>query len=81
MINPDGVVFGNYRTSFLGKDLNRLFMDAETSGIDPLLIPEVTAVKKMISYCGKNFGGRDKIFAFFNIHQHSKRKSVFLYGP
>lgn len=23
MINPDGVVFGNYRTSFLGKDMNR----------------------------------------------------------
>lgn len=27
MINPDGVVFGNYRTSFLGKDMNRLYMN------------------------------------------------------
>ena len=26
MINPDGVVFGNYRTSFLGKDMNRMFI-------------------------------------------------------
>jgi hypothetical protein len=26
MINPDGVAFGNYRTSFLGKDMNRMFM-------------------------------------------------------
>jgi len=25
MINPDGVVVGNYRTGFLGKDLNRKF--------------------------------------------------------
>jgi murein tripeptide amidase MpaA len=25
MINPDGVVFGNYRTSLSGKDLNRQF--------------------------------------------------------
>jgi murein tripeptide amidase MpaA len=25
MINPDGVVFGNYRTSLSGKDLNRMF--------------------------------------------------------
>ena len=25
MINPDGVVFGNYRTSLSGKDLNRKF--------------------------------------------------------
>ncbi len=26
MINPDGVVFGNYRTSFLGRDMNRMFI-------------------------------------------------------
>lgn len=25
MINPDGVVAGNYRTSFSGRDLNRKF--------------------------------------------------------
>jgi len=25
MVNPDGVVFGNYRTSLSGKDLNRKF--------------------------------------------------------
>jgi murein tripeptide amidase MpaA len=28
MINPDGVMVGNYRTSFLGKDMNRLYMTA-----------------------------------------------------
>ena len=26
MLNPDGVVAGNYRTSFIGKDLNRLYL-------------------------------------------------------
>lgn len=25
MINPDGVIFGNFRTSLSGKDLNRQF--------------------------------------------------------
>jgi murein tripeptide amidase MpaA len=25
MINPDGVIIGNFRTSFCGKDLNRVF--------------------------------------------------------
>jgi hypothetical protein len=30
MINPDGVIFGNYRTSFLGKDMNRLYMSANS---------------------------------------------------
>lgn len=27
MINPDGVVAGNYRTSFSGRDLNRCFSE------------------------------------------------------
>lgn len=27
MINPDGVVAGNYRTSFSGRDLNRSFKE------------------------------------------------------
>lgn len=28
MLNPDGVVAGNYRTSLFGKDLNRTFNQA-----------------------------------------------------
>jgi murein tripeptide amidase MpaA len=27
MLNPDGVIVGNYRTSYSGKDLNRQFKD------------------------------------------------------
>ena len=27
MLNPDGVILGNYRSSFAGKDLNRQFFD------------------------------------------------------
>lgn len=84
MINPDGVVFGNYRTSFLGKDMNRMFgsqindpNNAEIQDIklDERLIPEITAVRNFMK-CHK-----EKIVAFFDIHQHSKRKSIFLYGP
>jgi cytosolic carboxypeptidase protein 2/3 len=29
MINPDGVVIGNYRTSLSGKDLNREFINPD----------------------------------------------------
>ena len=36
MINVDGVVFGNYRTSLSGKDLNRQFRN---KGLE--LLPEV----------------------------------------
>jgi hypothetical protein len=25
MVNPDGVYYGNYRTSLIGKDLNRIW--------------------------------------------------------
>jgi cytosolic carboxypeptidase protein 2/3 len=27
MINPDGVILGNNRASFIGKDLNRNYLD------------------------------------------------------
>ncbi len=29
MINPDGVVLGNFRTNYLGNDLNRAFDDGD----------------------------------------------------
>lgn len=46
MINADGVVAGNYRTSFIGKDLNRLYFsedpeDPKYALIDDLLKPEI----------------------------------------
>lgn len=90
MINPDGVVFGNYRTSFLGKDMNRMFInDFEGSGdwcrqegekIDERLIPEIVAVRRLVHYC-QSIGDGHKIIGFFDIHQHSKKKSIFMYGP
>jgi murein tripeptide amidase MpaA len=44
MVNPDGVVFGNYRTSLSGKDLNRKF---KAKNID--LFPEVTHLKSFVN--------------------------------
>jgi murein tripeptide amidase MpaA len=43
MLNVDGVVAGNFRTSFCGKDLNRQFRANST-----FLIPEVKAVKELL---------------------------------
>jgi murein tripeptide amidase MpaA len=40
MVNPDGVVVGNYRSSFLGKDLNRNFKRKN----DHLTNPEIQAL-------------------------------------
>jgi murein tripeptide amidase MpaA len=39
MLNPDGVVAGNFRTSFSGKDLNRQF-----NRLNKYVFPEITAL-------------------------------------
>jgi len=39
MMNPDGVVTGNYRNSLAGEDLNRKFLSKDLS-----LFPEVKAL-------------------------------------
>ena len=43
MINPDGVIFGNYRTGLAGKDLNRRF---KSKNID--LFPEIINLRNYI---------------------------------
>jgi murein tripeptide amidase MpaA len=43
MINPDGVVVGNFRTSLCGRDLNRTFKMN-----NDFLIPEVKALKDLV---------------------------------
>jgi murein tripeptide amidase MpaA len=43
MINVDGVIYGNYRTSLAGIDLNRTWKRP-----NPVLFPEVTAIKKVV---------------------------------
>ena len=41
MLNPDGVVVGNFRTSYSGKDLNRQF-----NGLNKWIFPEITALSE-----------------------------------
>ncbi len=40
MINPDGVIVGNNRASFLGRDLNRTYLEPNQR-----LSPEIYAIK------------------------------------
>jgi cytosolic carboxypeptidase protein 2/3 len=69
-MNIDGVIAGNYRTSFSGADLNRMFGDK----VNKRLNPEATMLK--------DFTKKEKKIAFyFDIHGHSSKKSVFMYGP
>ena len=43
MLNPDGVIHGNYRCSLAGRDLNRRWREP-----CDILFPEIYYAKKMI---------------------------------
>jgi hypothetical protein len=81
IINPDGVVFGNFRTSnfhlivdYLGYDLNRSFHSE-----DEITNPEIVALKELGRKLRNTHG--DKFHTFIDLHGHSSEKNIFTYGP
>lgn len=91
MINVDGVIVGNYRTSMSGNDLNRRYLEP-----DSRLHPEVWSIKQLISDLiygktpdpGEEMAVPDgpqiqdeDIMAYVDMHGHSRKKNVFIYGP
>lgn len=71
MLNPDGVILGNYRCSLSGQDLNRQWIGATAR-----LFPEIFSTKQMFH---KTIQSR-KIFFFLDVHGHSRKKNFFMYG-
>lgn len=71
MLNPDGVIIGNYRCSLSGDDLNRQWKTPS-----PRLHPEIYAVKEMFS---KTLKWRE-VFLYVDVHGHSRKKNAFMYG-
>jgi murein tripeptide amidase MpaA len=68
MLNPDGVINGNYRCSLSGYDLNRVWhYDNKISS------PEIFFAKKAIL-------DQRSCLMFIDLHAHSKKKGVFMYG-
>lgn len=43
MLNPDGVILGNYRTGISGRDFNRQYRNP-----DKAIFPEVYSFKKFV---------------------------------
>lgn len=94
MINVDGVVVGNYRTSLSGNDLNRRYLEPSRK-----LHPEIFAIKTLMLdlvagkyklHWARLPGGGEQatptfqeedIYAFIDMHGHSRKKNVFIYGP
>ena len=71
MLNPDGVIRGNFRMNSVGKDLNRMWMDENLDNS-----PSVFYTHKMIQ---KTLNSR-QIFFFCDFHGHSNKYNYFLYS-
>lgn len=73
VMNPDGVVCGNYRNSLAGVDLNRQWINPEQS-----FHPEVCAVKKLMQEIKEE--DKRHIWIYCDLHGHSKKNNSFFYG-
>ena len=68
-LNPDGVIQGNYRCSLSGSDLNRKYVNPSS-----ILHPAIYYTKLMV----RNLS--NPIAFYCDLHGHSKKKDVFVYG-
>ncbi|CAF1187108.1 unnamed protein product [Adineta steineri] len=72
MLNPDGVIIGNYRCSLTGKDKNRNFRHPRKQ-----TFPIIYHMKELVQKLQKE---RREILAFCDLHGHSRKLNVFAYG-
>lgn len=71
MLNPDGVINGNYRCSLCGGDLNRRY-----KAPSKVLHPTVYALKRLCN----EFQEERELSLFVDLHGHSRWKNIFMYG-
>jgi len=71
MLNPDGVINGNYRCSLSGCDLNRRWKYPSD-----ILHPTVYQTKNLII----KLANERPLALYCDIHAHSRRKNMFIYG-
>uniref|UniRef100_A0A8C8C7K1 Peptidase M14 domain-containing protein n=1 Tax=Oncorhynchus tshawytscha TaxID=74940 RepID=A0A8C8C7K1_ONCTS len=71
MLNPDGVIVGNYRCSLTGRDLNRNYKSILRDSF-----PTVWATHTMVQrLCEER-----KVLLYCDLHGHSRKHNVFTYG-
>ena len=84
MLNPDGVIHGNYRSSLCGRDLNRIWNNP-----NPTLQPTIYHTKELV----RKLQEKRNLLLFCDLHGHSRkylchtifskifhRKNAFFYG-
>ncbi|XP_039770647.1 cytosolic carboxypeptidase 6-like [Ornithorhynchus anatinus] len=73
MLNPDGVCLGNYRSSLMGFDLNRHWLDPS-----PWAHPTLHYIKQQIVHMTKD--PHTSLQFYIDIHAHSTKINSFMYG-
>lgn len=71
MLNPDGVIYGNTRTSLVGADLNRRW-----SCPSPTLHPTLYHAKRLVQMMAEE----REVALVCDLHGHSIKRKVFMYG-
>ncbi|KAL7868047.1 hypothetical protein SRHO_G00094310 [Serrasalmus rhombeus] len=71
MLNPDGVIVGNYRCSLSGRDLNRNYRSVLRDSF-----PSVWATQQLV----KRLCEERKVLLYCDLHGHSRKTNVFIYG-
>ena len=71
MINPDGVIDGNFRCDSRGKNLNRFYTNPS-----PQQQPEIFAIKAFLLDMIKN----KRIYFCLDLHAHVNKQGSFIYG-
>ncbi|XP_006157898.1 cytosolic carboxypeptidase 2 isoform X3 [Tupaia chinensis] len=71
MLNPDGVIVGNYRCSLAGRDLNRHYKTILKDSF-----PCIWYTRNMI----KRLLEEREILLYCDFHGHSRKNNIFLYG-
>ncbi|XP_074660081.1 uncharacterized protein LOC141912655 [Tubulanus polymorphus] len=71
MLNPDGVIVGNYRCSLSGRDLNRNYKTVLKESF-----PSVWHTKNMI----RKLLEEREVIVYCDMHGHSRKHNVFIYG-
>ena len=72
MLNPDGVICGNFRCNLMGVDLNRCW-----DSPDKVLHSQIYYLKNLIR---KTIADKYKIMLFCDLHEHSRSLNSFIYG-
>ena len=71
MLNPDGVINGNYRCSLAACDLNRKWDKPNR-----LLHPEIYYSKNLVKHMQQD----RKVVLYCDLHGHSRKQNAFFYG-